>query len=59
MTHIQGAAMLLGILHAKETGISSGCLGLKLVCAITYLFYMQTYFLKIIKANHTYRRLYS
>ena len=38
MTHIQGAAMLLGILHAKETGISSGCLGLKLVCAITYLF---------------------
>ena len=30
--------MLLGILHAKETGISSGCLGLKLVCAITYLF---------------------
>ena len=30
-------AILLGMFHAKETGISSGHLGLWLVCAFTFL----------------------
>ena len=33
-------AILLCMLHAKETGISSGCLGLWLVCTFTFLFYL-------------------
>ena len=32
-----GVAILLGMLHATETGISSGRVGLWLVCAFTYL----------------------
>ena len=36
---VQGvAAILLCMLHAKETGISSGHLGLRLVCAFTFTF---------------------
>ena len=31
-----GVAILLGMLHAKETGISSGLFGLQLVCAFTF-----------------------
>ena len=31
----RGGAILLGMLHAKETGISSGCLGVCLVCPFT------------------------
>ena len=34
-----GVAILLGMLHATETGISSGRVGLRLVCAFT-LFYL-------------------
>ena len=30
-----GVAILLGMLHAKKTGISSGCLALWIVCVIT------------------------
>ena len=33
----KGGAVLLGMLHATETGISSGRVGLWLVCAFTYL----------------------
>ena len=32
-----GVAILLGLLHATETGISSGRVGLWLVCAFSYL----------------------
>ena len=32
-----GVAIFLGLLHANETGISSGRLGLCLVCAFTYI----------------------
>ena len=35
----EGVAILLGMLHATETGISSGRVGLRLVCAFT-LFYL-------------------
>ena len=35
-----GVAILLGMLHAKETGISFNCLGLWLVCA-----FILTYFI--------------
>ena len=31
----EGVAIFLGMLQAKETGISSGCLGPKLVCTFT------------------------
>ena len=31
-----GVAILLGMLHAKETGITSGRLGLWLVCVFTF-----------------------
>ena len=34
---VEGLAILLGMLHAKETRISSGHLGLWLVCAFTSL----------------------
>ena len=33
-----GVAIFLGLLHASETGISSGHVGLCLVCAFTFLF---------------------
>ena len=33
-----GVAILLDMLHAKETGISSGRLGLWLVCAFPFIF---------------------
>ena len=36
-----GVAILPGMLHAKETGISSGRLGLWLVCAFTFLPYLE------------------
>ena len=32
----EGVAILFGMLHAKDTGISSGRLGLLLVCALTF-----------------------
>ena len=35
----RGVAVLLGMLHAKENGISFGRLGLWLVCAITFTSY--------------------
>ena len=35
----RGVAILLCKLHAKETGISSGRVGLWLVCAFTFFFY--------------------
>ena len=37
MGGVEGLAILLGMLHAKETRISSGHLGLWLVCAFTFL----------------------
>ena len=33
-------AILLGTLHAKETWISSGRLGLRVVCAFTFLVFL-------------------
>ena len=33
-----GVAILLGLLHATETGISFGRLGLRLLCAFTLLY---------------------
>ena len=33
----EGVAILLGMLYVKETGISSGRLGLWLACAFTFL----------------------
>ena len=35
----RGVAVLLETLHAKETGISFGRLGLWLVCAVTFTSY--------------------
>ena len=35
-----GVVILLGMLHATETGISFGCLGLWLVCVFTYILQM-------------------
>ena len=37
-----GVGILLGMLHVKETGISSGRLGLWLVCALTIFFTLIT-----------------
>ena len=31
-----GVAIVLGMLHAKETGISSGCWGIWSVCVFTF-----------------------
>ena len=33
----RGVAILLGMLHVKETGITSGRLGLWLVCALAFM----------------------
>ena len=41
-SHPAGLAKLVGILHAKGTRISSGRLGLWLVCAFTFLPYITT-----------------
>ena len=35
-----GVAILLGMLHANESGISSGRLGLWLMCAFTFMPYI-------------------
>ena len=38
----KGGAVLLGMLHATETGISSGRVGLWLVCAFTFTTFPKT-----------------
>ena len=45
-------AILLGLLHATETGISSGCVGLWLVCALTFLPYVRNVFLVLLQGLH-------
>ena len=43
-----GVAILLGMLHAKETGISSVHLGLLLVCTFTFFFSVQIKYLEAV-----------
>ena len=40
-------ALLLGMLHTKKTGISSGCLGLWLMCTCTLLLLISSLYVEI------------
>ena len=52
-----GVAILLGMLHDKETWISSGRLALWLVCAFTFLpFTERTFFRKFSDSARTFLR---
>ena len=58
MNKQEGVAILLGMLHAKETGISFDRLGLWLVCAFILTYFISWYMLLISAVVKTNARHY-